>query len=81
MSIDNNPDEPNGKHAVTIDLVILILKEHEQSLDDAINKLSQIPPRLDGVSEINGRLEVINCNLDQLFTDINQLKTLVFGSL
>jgi hypothetical protein len=81
MSIDNNSGEPNEKRAVTIDLVILILKEHEQSLDDAINKLSHIPPRLDGVDEINGRLEVINSNLDQLFRDINQLKTLVFGSL
>jgi hypothetical protein len=80
MSIDNNPDEHQQKRAVTIDLVILILKEHEQSLDDAINKLSQIPPRLDGVNEINGRLEVINFNLDQLFRDINQLKTLVFKS-
>jgi hypothetical protein len=78
MSIDNNPDEHQEKRAVTIDLVILILKEHEQTLDDAINKLAQIPQRLDGVGEINGRLEVINSNLDQLFRDINQLKTLIF---
>jgi hypothetical protein len=81
MSIDNNSGEPNEKRAVTIDLVILILKEHERSLDNAINNLSQIPQRFDGVSEINGRLQVINSNLDQLFKDINQLKTLVFQSV
>jgi hypothetical protein len=77
MSIDNNSGEPNEKRAMTIDLVILILQEHERILDDSINKLSQIPQRLDCVNEINGRLEVINFNLEQLFRDINQLKTLV----
>ena len=78
MSIDNNPDEHQQKRAVTIDLVILVLKEHERSLDNAINKLSQIPQRLDGINEINGRLDIINFNLDELFRDINQLKAMVF---
>jgi hypothetical protein len=80
MSIDNNPNEFPGKREVTIDLIILVLKEHERSLDEAINKLEQIPQRFDGIGEINDRLEVINCNLEQLSKDLNQLKTLVFKS-
>jgi hypothetical protein len=78
MSIDNNSNDPSKKPDVSLELVILILKEHEQILDAAINKLAQIPQVFDGTNEINGRLEVVNSNLDQLSKDLNQLKTLIF---
>jgi hypothetical protein len=70
--MDNN-HIPDDRALVTIDFIINILKEHEQTLDKSIDSLMTITEKMSQADPLNKKYEKLTEKMDGLLTDVSKL--------